>query len=277
MKKRIKNAIKYIIKGIPEYKIETKIASFDNENYLKDRIVLITGGSKGIGLSIAKKIINSGGKVIITSRNQEELNKVQKELGNKCYAIKHDISNIKENDYVLSEATKHFGVIDSLINNAGISLHENNFMDVTEESFDSNMNINLKGTYFMTQSFIKYYEKHNIKNGKIIIMCSETAGQPSFRPYGLSKAALVSFTKWLAQNYILKGIRINAIAPGVTETAMTNHYTKGNKVNLDAIGKRTLNTFEIAEVCAFLLSDASNCISGQVIACNEANVCFENE
>lgn len=276
MKKQIKNAINYIIKGIPEYKIETKISSFDNNNYLNDKIVLITGGTKGIGLSIAKKIINAGGKVIITSRNENELNKIQKELGENCYAIKHDISNIKENDLMLERATKHFGVIDSLINNAGISLHENNFMDVTEEKFDLNMNINLKGTYFMTQSFIKYYERHKIKNGNIIIMCSETAGQPSFRPYGLSKAALVSFTKWLSQNYILKGIRINAIAPGVTETSMTNHYTKGNEVNEGAIGKRTLNPNEIAEVCAFLLSDASNCISGQVIACNEANVCFEN-
>ena len=276
MKKQIKNAINYIIKGIPEYKIETTIASFDNKDYLKNRVVLITGGSKGIGLSIAKKIINAGGKVIITSRNQDELNKVQKDLGKNCYAIKHDISNVKDNDFILTEATKRFGVIDSLINNAGISLHENNFMDVTEESFDLNMNINLKGTYFMTQSFIKYYEKNNIKNGNIIIMCSETAGQPSYRPYGISKAALASFTKWLAQNYILKGIRINAIAPGVTETAMTNHYTKGKKVNHGAIGKRTLNTDEIAEICAFLLSDASNCISGQIIACNEANVCFEN-
>lgn len=90
-------------------------------------------------------------------------------------------------------------------------------------------------------------------------------------PYGLTKVALISYTKGLAKKVVEDGIRVNAIAPGVVATEMTNYDPKGDLYREGAIGKRVLLAEEIAETVAFLLSDAANCISGEVIACNEGN------
>lgn len=276
MSRNIKRGIRYIIKGTPEYKIAVTTSKFDNSLYLKDKIVLITGGSKGIGYNIAKRVIESGGIAVITGRRKEDLDKVKKELGKNLYPYVLDNSNVEMFDDFYDLITKKVGIINCLINNAGISLHEKSFEEVTPEGFDKQFTINLKGTYFMTQSYIKYCHSNKIKNVKIINIASETANQPMYRPYGLTKSALVSFTRWLAQKYITEGFRVNAIAPGVTESSMTHYYTKGESLNDNAVGKRVIRPEEIAEVCCFLLSDASNCISGQVITCNEANVLFDN-
>lgn len=273
---KVKRAIKYIRSGIPEYKINVSTAYFNSDTYLKDKIVLITGGSKGIGFSIAKRIIDGGGKVIITGRNKNDLDSAKEKLGDNSYSYVLDNNYPDKFDAFIKKVSKEVGEINCLINNAGVSFHEKSFEEVTVKGFDEQININLKGTYFMCQSYINYYKSNNIKNGIILNIASETANQPMYRPYGMSKAAIVSFTRWLAKTYVLDGIRANAIAPGVTESNMTNYYTKGKLLNEGAVGKRTINPDEIAEVCCFLLSDASKSISGQVIACNEANVFFDN-
>ena len=276
MKKKLKRAAEYIFHGVPNYNIEVTNAKFTNNDYLKNKIVLITGGNKGIGLAIANRVVESGGKVIITGRNKKDLDDAKNKLGKNCFAQVLDMKNISEFDSFLEKMTKKFGKINCLVNNAGISLHERDFLEVTEESWDEQIDINLKGTFFLTQSYVKYYKKEGMKEGKIINIVSETSIQPAYRPYGISKTALASFTRWLAQAYILDGIRVNAIAPGVTETNMTNFVTKGEKLNNSTKGKRTFSPDEIAEVCCFLLSDASNSISGQIIVCNEANAFYNN-
>lgn len=273
---KIKRALKYIVKGVPNYQIDVINAKFDNNTYLKDKVVLITGGSKGIGYSIAKRVIESGGIAIITGRKKEELDKAKENLGKNLHPFVLDNLDVDKFDNFLEKINNEIGNVNCLVNNAGVSFHEKSFEEVTSDGFDKQFMINCKGTYFMTQAYIKYLHSHKIKNVKIINMTSETAGQPSYRPYGMTKVAIVSFTKWLAQNYITEGIRVNAIAPGVTESDMTHYYTKGSNINEGAVGKRTIQPDEIAEVCCFLLSDASNCISGQVITCNEANVCIDN-
>ena len=276
MGRGLKRGIQYIVNGTPEYNINVNISSFDNSSYLKNKTVLITGGSKGIGFAIAKRVVEGGGKVVITGRNRQDLLVAKEKLGVNSYCYELDNINPEKFENFYNLVSSEVGIINCLINNAGVSFHENDFERVTIEDFDCQLNINLRGTYFMTQAFIKYYHKNGLKNGIIINIASETAGQPMFRPYGISKTAIVSFTRWLAQHYIVEGLRVNVVAPGVTETNMTNYATKGKIVNEGATGKRTIQPDEIAEVCCFLLSDASSCISGQVIACNEANVCFDN-
>lgn len=276
MSRSFKRGIKYILNGVPEYNINVITSSFNDKNYLMNKNVLITGGSKGIGLSIAKRVIAGGGRVAITGRNKADLVSAKEKLGDNLFIYVLDNCDVDKFDSFFEKVGNDIGKINCLINNAGISLHEKSFEEVTPDTFDKQFMVNLKGTYFMTQKFIKYSKINKLKNQKIINIASETAAQPMYRPYGMTKAAIVSFTKWVAQQFILDGIRANIIAPGVTESNMTNYYTKGKSFNASAIGKRVIKPEEIAEVCCFLISDASNCISGQVIACNEANVLFDN-
>lgn len=108
------------------------------------------------------------------------------------------------------------------------------------------------------------------------MMASDTSGIGSTIPYGITKAAISSFTRGLAKHVIRKGIRINAIAPGTTKTEMTDDFVRGQIVRTNTEGWRVLFPEEIAGVCIFLLSNMSVCISGQVIGCTEAYICFDN-
>ncbi len=260
-----------------KYNITVNIGELSAGSLLQGRVVLTTGASRGIGLCIAEKCIKQGARVIITGRNQSELIAVEERLGSQnCKAVKLDMCCVSEFATFLEQISVHFGVIDSIINNAGISLHEGSFQNVDEESWDRQMNTNLKGPFFLTQAWLNYYEKHGIMNGRIIMMASDTSGMGSTLPYGLSKVAIASFTRGLAKHIIRKGIRINAIAPGTTRTQMTDDFTHGEIVRDSTEGRRVLFPEEIAEVCLFLLSDASACISGNVFGCSEANICFDN-
>ncbi len=272
----LKRVIYKALKTMQDIHIEVHHATITDSTRFQGRHVLVTGGSKGIGLSIAGKLVAGGATVVITGRNEENLRQAVAKLGKeRAAAIAFDAARI-DGATLLQEAESKFGVIDTLVSNAGISLHEPSYFDVTEQTFDQQLAINLKGPYFLCQAFIQYYRSHHLKNGHILLMASETAGQPSYRPYSITKTATVFFMKWLAQNFIAEGIRVNAVAPGVTGTDMTHRNGSGAAVSPGAPGKRILAPEEIGEVCAFLLSDAASSIAGQVIACNEATCCFNN-
>ena len=108
------------------------------------------------------------------------------------------------------------------------------------------------------------------------MMASDTSGMGSSIPYGLAKAGVASLTHGLAKKLITEGIRINAMAPGTTLTPMTDDFTHGEVCRESTQGKRALFPEEIAELCVFLLSDQSACVSGNVFGCSEANICFDN-
>lgn len=275
MKGFIRRVFRYLLRGTPVYNIEVRQGIFKDDNRFQGRHALVTGGSKGIGFAVAEKIVAGGGTVVITGRNQETLEKAQAKLGERCRAISFDASRM-QGEELLKQAEAQFGVIDTLVCNAGISLHERDFLSVTESDWDKQMSVNLKSVYFLCQSYVKYYQEKQLQQGHIIIMASETAGQPSYRPYSITKTASVFFMKWLAQNYIASGLRVNAVAPGVTGTDMTRCSGSGTAIRENAPGKRVLSPVEVGEVCAFLLSDAASGIAGQIIACNEAAVCFNN-
>ncbi len=260
-----------------KYNLTVNIGELAEGSILSGRTILITGGNRGIGLCIAEKCIKQGAKVIVTGRDEAELALVEKRFGSEnCRAVKFDICNVSEFASFLEKVSEYFGDIDSIVNNAGISLHEGAFQNVDEESWDRQMNTNLKGPFFLTQAWLNYYEKRKLKSGRIVMMASDTSGMGSTIPYGLSKVAISSFTRGLAKHVIRKGIRINAIAPGTTKTQMTDDFTHGEIVRDTTEGRRVLFPEEIAEICLFLLSDASTCISGNVFGCSESNICFDN-
>lgn len=161
------------------------------------------------------------------------------------------------------------GGINCLVNNAGISLHEKTFFDVTPETFDSQINTNFKGAFFLTQEFISLVKN---KKGKanILFTSSETGDTMDFRPYGFTKAAINSMVQGLAYLFAKENIRINAVAPGITASDMTGYKTDGNLYLEINATERVYLPEEVAETACFLLSDVSGCISGQIIVCNNA-------
>lgn len=245
-------------------------------NLLDHKRVMITGGASGIGFEIAKQCIEQKAAVIIAGSNRERLERAKRELGDKCQIITFDMRNVSAFDDVIRESSCRIGDINCLVNNAGISLHEGDFMNVKEEQWDAQLDINLKGPYFLTQAWLRYYREKKMQSGRIIMMASDTSGMGSSIPYGLSKAGIASLTRGLAKKLVLDGIRINAIAPGTTLTPMTEDFTHGEVVRTTTLGMRALFPEEIARICVFLLSDLSTCISGNVFGCSEANICFDN-
>lgn len=273
IKDKIKRALRYIWKGIPNRNTTVNVAQIHYGGILDNEKILITGGTRGLGLAIAKRALEEKAKVSITGRSMERLLKVKEELGNPehLYLFEHDMRDFASHAELIQNARKAMGGIDTLVNNAGVSVHHIDYSNCTEEQWDLQMDTNLKGTYFLTQAYMAYYESVGKKSGHIIIMVSERGLYGDDVPYGLSKRALISYTEGLAKQTILKGVRVNAIAPGVTATEMTGHNPDGNLFRQYARGRRVLLPEEIAEVTVFLMSKAANCISGQVIACNEGN------
>lgn len=273
LKESLNRAVKYILHGVPTKVTTVKVAQIHYGGILEGKKVLITGGSRGLGLAIAKRAIEEKALVAITGRSIEALNEVKAELGNpkNLFVFEHDVREFDSDADLIQKARVAMGGIDILINNAGVSVHHIDYSTCTQEQWDFQMDTNLKGVYFMTQAFMNYYNQVKKTQGKIINMVSERGLYGDDVPYGLAKRALISYTEGLARQLILKGVRVNAIAPGVTATEMTGHDPNGNLFRPYARGRRVLIAEEIAEVAIFLMSDASNSISGQVIACNEGN------
>lgn len=272
-KEYVKRGIQYVISGVPNRTVTVNIAQINYGGILEGKKILITGGSRGLGYSIAEKCLKEKALVSITGRNIETLKEAKEKLGNpkNLFIFEHDIRDFEKDDELIYSARRAMGGIDCLVNNAGISIHEIDYSNCTLEQWDAQMDTNLKGVYFLTQAFMKYYNEVGKKSGKIINMVSERGLYGDDVPYGLAKRALISYTEGMARKLIQKGVRVNAIAPGVTATEMTGHDPNGNLFRRYALGRRVLLPEEIAEVAVFLMSDAANSISGQVIACNEGN------
>lgn len=262
----LSRALKYIVRGVPKVNVSANISYLDSGSHLKNKRIIITGGSKGLGYAMAKKFISEGASVLISGRNEKTLEEAAKELG--CHSLKLDVTDISKHESFIKNAYEMLGGIDCLVNNAGISLHEKSFLYVTEEQFDAQFNTNLKGMYFLTQAFLKY-KTENKEKGNILFVSSERGETVEVLPYGLTKAAITSFVKGLAARYIKHGIRINGIAPGVTASEMTGFDPNGNLYCDYNITKRVYLPEEVAEVASFLISDVSAPLNGQILVCNE--------
>lgn len=263
----LKRSLRYIVKGVPIVNVKAEITLSSPTGKLAGKKIIITGGGRGLGAAMARKFVQEGASVLITGRNEDTLKKTSGELG--CSYMVLDMMSSESFDNFINDAENILGGLDVLVNNAGVSLHENSFFDVVPEGFDSQIDTNFKGGYFLTQNFIKRMVEHG-RSGNVLFISSETGETVDFRPYGFTKAAVNSMVQGLAHLYVKDHIRVNAIAPGVTASDMTgfkaddNLYTDYNRIG------RVYLPEEIAEVASFLVSDLSNCISGQIIACNNA-------
>ena len=234
---------------------------------LRGKKVVITGGGRGLGFSMAKKFVAEGAEVLIVGRNMKVLEESANKIG--CKFLQLDVSNPSEFDAFMDKAEELLGGLNVLVNNAGISLHENTFFDVTQETFDKQVDTNLKGAFFLTQTFIRHIKNTETK-ACVLFVSSETGDTMDFRPYGFTKAAINSMVQGLAYLFAKEGIRVNAVAPGITASDMTGLSTEGDISYRGNISGRVYMPEEVAEVAAFLISDAAGCVSGQIITCNNA-------
>lgn len=270
MNERIHRLFQWLYKGVPVIKVVPSITYLDDRKKLEGKRFLIIGGSRGVGLQIAAKIQKDGGQIAIVGRNDATLRQASEALNN-CPYIQFDITDINHYDILLKKAIDLFdSPIDNLVFNASLYLHEKNMMEVTISGFDQQFATNLKAPYFISQSFIRYLENNQVTPASILFISSEMGLYCNDVPYGLGKASINSLVAGLARRYIKEGIRINALAPGVLSNEASG-VSENNLYRKYSCGQRFIMPEEIAEVAAFILSDAASCISGAIIPCNQGN------
>lgn len=266
-KSKIRHIINFLLHGVPK-PLYANISYLQPNERLKGKKIIVTGGGRGLGFAMAKRFVDEGAKVLVAGRNEGTLMKSASEIG--CEYLALDVQNTESFNTFIDKANTRLGGANCLVNNAGISLHENGFLDVLPGQFDSQFDTNLKGAFFLTQCFIKRCKENGMDETKnILFISSETSMTVDERPYGLTKAALNSLVQGLAYRFVTEGYRINAIAPGVTVSDMVGAKADGDLTCGYNITKRYYLPEEVAEVACFLLSDASNCLNGQILVCNE--------
>lgn len=243
-------------------------------NTLNNKVALVTGASRGIGAAVATKLANAGAKVIINyAGSKEEAEKtVQsiKENGGDAIAVKADVSKPGEVSALFDTAIAHYGRIDVLINNAGLMITKL-LKDTTDEEFTRQFEVNVRGTFnTLREAATKLADK-----GSIINFSSSTTRLmlPGYGTYVASKGAVEQLTRVFAKEVGARGINVNAVLPGPTNTEL---FTKGKSqevidklASLNAFN-RIADTEDIAKVVVFLAGDDAKWISGQTIGLNGA-------
>jgi dehydrogenase/reductase SDR family member 4 len=239
---------------------------------LKNKVVLITGASRGIGQVTAIEMARSGADVAIASRKLPDLEKVAEEIkktGRKCLPVPAHVGKMEEINNLVKRVLEEFGKIDILVNNAGTNPSMAQAIDVDERAWDSTMNLNLKGLFFLSQAVARVMKE---KGGGIIINVASIAGiTPDILPiYSISKAAAIMATKVMAQQWAQYNIRVNAIAPGLTKTRFSEALWNNPDILKMAMSRtpmgRPAEPDEMVGAIIYLASDASSYVTGQVIA-----------
>ena len=237
---------------------------------LKNKSAIVTGGSLGIGTAIALKLAELGANVAINYRKhkdeaEEVINKV-KAMGRKGLVVQADISNFEDAQKMVAQVKSEFGSIDILVNNAGVNW-DGVIWKMTEEQWDSVLNINLKGYFNYVRSVAPIFREQ--KSGKIVNVTSINGLRGKFGQanYSASKAGIIGLTKTVARELGKYGINVNAVAPGLIETDMMKNADENvrNQAMADIVLQRMGQPEEVADVVAFLCSEQSRHITGEVI------------
>ena len=238
---------------------------------LKGKVALVTGAGRGIGREIAVTLAKEGAFVIVNfngskERAQETVEEIKK-AGGEAVSYGCNVADFTACGEMITTLVKEYGHIDILVNNAGIT-KDNLLMKMSEDDFDSVIDVNLKGCFNTMRHLSRQMLKQ--KGGKIINISSVTGvmGNPGQANYCASKAGIIGMTKSAARELASRGITVNAIAPGFINTEMTKDLSDAIRENMKAqiLLKRTGTAKEVADVVAFLASEAANYITGQVIS-----------
>ena len=257
-------------------KSPVKLPSFD----ITDKVAIITGGTKGLGYAIVMAFAAAGAKVVITSRHQDDCEKVAEEviaLGGEALGVATDVQDKDQIDNLIAKTVEKFGRLDIMVNNAGVAITKK-IIDVEEKDYDTVLNSNLKSVYFGSQAAARQIIKQNEAGegfgGKIINMCSigGIKGNNGVATYGASKAGAINLTKSLAWELARYGITANAICPGYVITEINRAQLEGTEFGAKQLKNIPLRRFgtvdEVAALALFLASDSCNMLDGEAIVCD---------
>lgn len=232
-----------------------------------NKIVIVTGGTRGIGKAICEEFIKNGDIVILNyKKSYEKALELKEKLGDNLYLIQADVGNMSEVRIMTEFCLNKFGRIDVLVNNAGISQIKP-FADISEEDWDEMIRVNLKGIYNTTKCVIN--SMIHEKSGKIINISSiwGEVGASCEVHYSAAKAGVIGFTKALAKEMALSNIQVNCITPGIIDTEMNSCFNL-DELKQEVPSEKIGTPRDIANMVLFLSSDKSDYITGQIIGIN---------
>jgi NAD(P)-dependent dehydrogenase (short-subunit alcohol dehydrogenase family) len=238
---------------------------------LKNKRALITGGTSGIGLEVAKRFLEEGASVLVTGQSTSSIESARQELGDKAMIVSSDASDVEAQQRLAATVKSSWGKLGILFVNAGIAQLKP-IDQWTEESFDRSFNTNLKGPFFLIQALLPIFEDP----ASIVLNASINAhiGMPNTSVYGATKAALLSFTRTISGELISRGIRVNAVSPGPIQTPLygklglsqSDLQSVAESLQSKVPAKRFGRPDEIANAVVFLASDeAAFTVGGELI------------
>lgn len=234
---------------------------------LEGKVAVITGGNSGIGLATAKRFVEEGAYVFITARRQAELDKAVSVIGKNVTSIAGDLSRLEDIDHIAATVKTGKGVVDIVVSNAGLT-EQGSIDNLTPEHFDKVFNLNAKAPVFLVQKLLPLMTGA----GSIILVGSamHVMGIPGHTAYAATKAALRSYARTWAAEFKDRGIRVNTLSPGVTDTPMLDSQSAGvgkresvvdMYLSMIPIG-RLAEAVEIANAAVYLGSDQSSYVTG---------------
>jgi glucose 1-dehydrogenase len=240
---------------------------------LKDKVAIVTGGARGIGLATARRYVAEGARVVLADIDATAGEAAARTLGDACRFVATDVGNARGAENVVAEAARAFGGLDVLVNNAGI-IHAADFLDLAEADFDRVIRVNLKGAFLAGQAAARRMVAQ-VKAGKppgtIINMSSINAvvAIANHAPYCVSKGGIDQLTKVMALSLAPYGIRVNAIGPGsimtdILKAVATDREAKRRILSRTPLG-RIGDPDEIAAIAVFLASPDASYITGETI------------
>ena len=239
---------------------------------LNDKVAIVTGGSRGIGQSIAEVFAREGATVIICGRKQNTLDEVaagMKGLAGRVVPMACHVGKIEELQRLVDSTARDFGKIDILVNNAATNIAQGPGIEMDDAQFDKMVEVNLKSTYRLTRLVAPGMCQRG--SGSIINIASIAGLRPQYHGllYSMTKAALIMMTQSYAVELGPKGVRVNAIAPGLVQTVLSEYYWNDEARRQQLMAHQPIRHLgqppEIAEVALLLASDAASYLTGQTI------------
>ena len=244
-----------------------------NDFNLEGRTAIITGASQGIGLAIAQKLAENGAQCILVSRKAENLEAAAakiRDMDLKAEAMACHTGHPDQIKALYEKIVKKFGSLDILVNNAATNPHFGEMITADEEIWNKTLDVNLKGPFFMIKHAIPLMKD----KGAIVNVSSVNALKPGIYQgvYSATKAALVNMTQTLARELAPKGIRVNALLPGLTDTKFASALISSDKILKSALSQIPMGRYaqpeEIAGAVLYLVSDAASFTTGTSLVCD---------
>jgi dehydrogenase/reductase SDR family member 4 len=236
---------------------------------LNGKVAIITGASRGIGRAIAEVFTREGARVVICGRRQETLDQAAREIGPTVKPVACHVGRADQIENLVATTTREFGRVDILVNNAATNISFGPCLEIDESQFDKMVEVNLKSAFRMVKAVAPGMCDRG--SGSIINIASIAGLRPQLHSllYSMTKAALIMMTQSYALELGAKGVRVNAIAPGLIQTALSEHYWKDEAQRAAVLAKQPIPRLgqpsDVAELALLLASEKGSYITGQTL------------